>query len=171
MAKHPYSVGGCYGTDLIERGYPGIVGDMDFLAADYCDRVYDLSGGRRFDTIMFNPPYKDRLPVDFILKALAIAQWKVAALVQTKFLYGATDTRGRYQFFQDTKPSAIYHLSSRPSMPPGSLLRAGAITAKGGKTDYSWIVWTRGHRGPPLTYWLRRPDHAKPLRRKRPPHG
>jgi hypothetical protein len=57
------------------------------------------------------------------------------------------------------------HATKRKRQKTCSRPCANVVKAKGGKTDYSWIVWTRGHRGAPLTYWLRRPDHAKPLRR------
>lgn len=157
----------CWGLDLRERSE--LLGDADnvpmgpydFLADDW---IVSTVGSVAIDNMIFNPPFLKDLPILFIQKARSLVRHKVAALLPSKWLHGATDKRGRYKFFTETQPSAIYHLSSRPSMPPGPLLVAGTIKAKGGKVDYSWIVWTRGHRGPAATYWVRRPGHEKPLR-------
>ena len=106
---------------------------------------------RPIASMVFNPPYK--LGQAFIEKALSIATEKVAVLVQSKFPY----SRGRYRLFTGRRPAIMYHLSDRPSMPPGDKLLSGEVKAEGGKIDYLWIVWRKGHTGLTAADWLVRP--------------
>jgi hypothetical protein len=116
-------------------------------------RVGDFFGdAAAADNIVSNPPY--RVPAEFALHALARVRRKVALLVQAKFLY----SQGRHALFTGTPVARIYHLSTRPSLPPGSLLLAGRVKASGGKMDFAWVVWDHGYKGAPTTHWLKRGD-------------
>lgn len=117
---------------------------------DWISRQNFLTTDTSRRNFIFNPPYKHAEV--FIRHALKCTEHKVAALVQQQFPY----SQARHSLFTETPVSALYFLSSRPSMPPGHLLDAGEITAKGGKTDYLWIVWDHGHKGPPQAFWLMR---------------
>jgi len=115
------------------------IAQRDFLQAD-----------GRCSNIIFNPPYNQA--ESFIRYALRCTTHKVAALVQQQFPF----SRARNPLFTETPLARMYFLSSRPSMPPGRLLQAGEIQAKGGKTDYLWMVWDHDHKGPPQAFWLMR---------------
>lgn len=130
-------------------------------ASDAADRsfgpVHDFLMNQPFaytpvNSIITNPPYG--LAAQFVERALEHADEKVAVLVQSKFPY----SQRRYDLFTKHPVARLYFLSSRPSMPPGEKLLAGTVTAKGGKMDYLWIVFEHGHKGPPTTHWLRRPE-------------
>src|SRR6185312_10537812 len=101
-------------------------------------------------SIVSNPPY--RVTQEFIERALKIATYKVAMLVQSKFPY----SQRRHALFTTHPPARIYFLSDRPSMPPGDAYLAGEIKAVGGKMDFMWIVWDAAHAGPTEAHWLRR---------------
>lgn len=131
----------CLGSDLLPQ-HP-MVGAVDFMAWPV---------NRFVDNIIFNPPY-DRAE-EFILQACRHTRGKVAALVQEKFPY----SEGRHLFFeQRARPAKIYFFSSRPSMPPGEMLRDGSLTASGGKVNYIWMIWDRNRIGPPTCHWLIKP--------------
>lgn len=133
-----------FGSDKVYRGYG--LREADFLSEGRCPDI-----DPPYDNIITNPPYKDAEA--FARRALDLAHFKVAMLVQRGFLY----SQDRYPLFTETPVARIYHLSSRPSMPPGALLAAGEIKARGGKVDYCWVVWAKDHKGPPTTHWLLRP--------------
>jgi hypothetical protein len=104
------------------------------------------------DNIVCNPPYG--VAEDFVRRALDVAGRKVAMLVQAKFTYSQT----RHALFTARPPTRLYFLSARPSMPPGDLLLAGEIEAKGGKMDFMWMVWDQRYSGGPcVAHWLGRP--------------
>ena len=125
--------------------------DPRFTMADFLD----FPG--RAENVICNPPYG--LAKEFIEKALAITTYKVAILVQSKFLY----SQKRHSLFTECPPAKIYYLSTRPSMPPGELFLAGKVKRGGGKLDYCWIVWHRGHNGKSECEWLKR---EKPIDRQ-----
>lgn len=133
---------GALGSDKVDRGFGN---RFDFLA----QQTPVIDG---YTSIVSNPPYA--AAETFARVALSIAPY-VALLVQAKFLY----SQARYRFFMEYRPSRIYHLSQRPSMPPGHLL--DKIAAKGGKMDFAWVVWDAYDAGkPPLSTrvdWLVKP--------------
>lgn len=132
------------GSDLRPRGFGEV---HDFLSDD---PVPAFVGDRDF-SIITNPPF--RHSVAFVEQALSrtLAR-KIAIIAQAKFLY----SRARYEFFMTNPPVVILHMSARPSMPPGRQFLAGEIERGGGKLDYCWIVWERGHNGLTQTGWLNR---------------
>lgn len=131
----------CWASDAAERPYGTI---YNFLGME--PPPFDPVA-----TIITNPPYG--VALEFVERALGIATCRVAVLVQSKFPY----SQRRFDLFTKRPPARIYHLSSRPSMPPGDKLIAGTVEAKGGKLDYCWIIWCRDHVGPTTAHWLRRP--------------
>ena len=142
------------GSDIVDRGH-------------HQAECFDFLGPRWYiinypDNIICNPPFK--LADQFIRRALDVASHKVAMLVQAKFLYSQT----RHALFTSTPPARIYHLSARPSMPPGEMFLAGKIKASGGKLDYCWVVWSKDHKGPTQTHWLTRGNHGKKEEEKGP---
>ena len=62
----------------------------------------------------------------------------------------------RYRFFtEECVPSHICVHSQRPTMPPGA--KINELSGTGGMGDYIWLIYTRGHEGPPAMIWLK-PD-------------
>lgn len=114
--------------------------------------------------IVCNPPYsyEPKIAERFIRRALEVTRRKLAMLLPTKF----NSSNGRHALFTGTPLARIHTLCSRPSMPPGSLLTAGKIKAKGGKVDYAWFVWERGHTGPPTNHYLILPEKLDAQRRR-----
>lgn len=133
-----------FGTDVNPKAPQ--IGELDFMG--------EHRGAA--DNIIFNPPYRDAEA--FIRRAIALARGKVAVLLQEKFPY----SQGRYVLFKELPPAKVLFFSSRPSMPPGNLLRAG-MKPEGGKINYLWFVWDRDHRGPTICDWLLLPEHADKL--------
>jgi hypothetical protein len=120
-----------YGSDLNDYGY-GEAG-IDFLLST-----------RRAANIVTNPPFK--LVEEFVLQALRLAERKVAMLVRLAFLESAKrfDT-----IFQHTPPSRTWVYSERITFYPGGIQTAGS-----GPGAHAWVVWDKGHVGPPELRWL-----------------
>lgn len=159
-----------FGMDILDRGAPNFLGTHDFIGPD---RV--PIGASPNLSIIFNPPYsyqngrkQQALAERFIRRALLVANCQVAALLPLKWLASA----GRVRLFTDpaTRPSAIYILGERPSMPPGNQIEAmGEAAFSGGKVDYMWMLWNlRAQRPDPAagvpSYWI--PPRPKPPRRR-----
>lgn len=144
----------CYGTDVTDRGYVDPVlptGPTDFL------EVERLSF-RPIDNIVCNPPYKD--PTRYVDRALCIARHKVACLLPLTFLEGEKRARWRLR----TPLARIRTFSWRINMPPGELLQAGKVEAKGGTKAFAWFIWEHGWQGPAHEIPLIRPgkfDHKE----------
>jgi len=123
----------CHGSDIVDRSafWP----KYDFLA-DGC-----LWWG--VANIVSNPPFN--LARQFVDKALTIASHKVAMLLPLTFLEG----QARAAWLATTPLARVHVFSWRISMPPGELLTAGKVEAKGGKKCFAWFVWEIGWQGPP----------------------
>lgn len=121
------------GSDLIERGFG-------------CGGENFLKDSRPYDNIVTNPPYsKSEL---FVKHALKCTKYRVAILARIAFLA----SQKRYELFTEwMPPEKVVILSRRPSMPPGDLTD---VLPQGGKTDFCWIVWNRGHTGPSEICWV-----------------
>lgn len=86
-------------TDLIYRGYG--LGGKDFLTCE-------VPGAARVRNIVTNPPF--RLATEFILRAISIAEEKVAMLLKLNALAG----RKRYsEIYSKYPPSRIYIFVNR----------------------------------------------------------
>jgi len=127
-----------YGTDRVSR-------------SDYCREEQDFLryAGPCPGAIVSNPPFK--LAREFAEKALGLALHKVALLLPTLWLHG--DERSRW--LEQTPLVKVLIITPRPSMPPGPVIEAG-IAPGGGKADFAWFIWQRGHIGPAAIDWLRR---------------
>ncbi len=148
------------GSDLVDRR-PFVV-DFPFKRLDILGAEWDRSGV--VDNVCFNPPYSYEKGIGkrCIERALQIARRKVAALVPTKFVA----SQDRYFLFTRTPLRRIYWFSSRPSMPPGSLLRSGAVERGGGKVDYCCMVWEHGFDGESTNRFLILPEHLAKLNKR-----
>lgn len=134
----------CYGTDVTFRGYTGTGhSPKNFLTDE------PVAGD--IDNIVFNPPYKD--PTRYVDRALAIARHKVACLLPLTFLEGEKRARWRLR----TPLARIRTFSWRINMPPGELLQAGKVEAKGGAKAFAWFIWEHGWQGPAHEIPLIRP--------------
>lgn len=132
--------GTAFGTDKVHRGFGSV---LDFLAEEPRAPFWPAR------SIISNPPYG--LAEQFALRAIRLAPY-VALLVQAKFLY----SQRRYALFTTHRPARIYHLSTRPTMPPGNLI--DTVKAAGGKMDFAWMVFARGSApGITMTDWLLKP--------------
>lgn len=149
------------GSDIVDRR--PFVADFTFAQLDFLGSEWSCRSGI-IDNICFNPPYsyEPGIGARCIERALHVARRKVAALLPTKFLA----SQERYPLFTGTPLKHVYWFSSRPSMPPGSLLRAGKIKRGGGKVDYCCMVWERGFQGESTNRFLIRPEHLENQRRK-----
>jgi len=125
-----------YGSDLVDRGFVGSKAYVDFLHSDFDD----------VDNIVCNPPFE--VVPDFAAHALANTLRKVAMIFPTARLNAAHWLRG-------TPLARVWLMTPRPSMPPGHTITAGQKPG-GGKMDFCWLVWSRGHIQPPELRWLRR---------------
>jgi hypothetical protein len=120
------------GSDIQYRGFP-VEKVQDFLT-DYTLR----------DNIVSNPPYN--MAEQMFSHACLYARRKVAFVVRISFLAGQ---RRRDKLFSLCRPSEVLILSKRPSMPPGGT----DIPAKGGTTDYIWLIHERGYSGETILRW------------------
>jgi hypothetical protein len=136
MGTIPRVMGGT-GADLVDRGY------------GYPQRDF-LEDFAAYDNIVTNPPYG--IAQQIIEHALKIAKWRVAALVQVKFLA----SQRRHGLFTRDETEKVLMFSRRPSMPPGEMLReSGESIRGGGSIDFCWVVWCRGNLAPTVLDWVR----------------
>jgi len=161
-----------YATDLYDRGYMRFDGVRNFLT---CNDPHPEAD------IVCNPPYYKGLSIyDFLIKAREVCYQKVAFILRQDFLYGGgrwSEKQERwinvhdqnyptsYEIFRKIwPPKIIYHISDRPSMPPGEQVHDKFPS--GGSQDFCIIVWDKGFDGHipgfegllTLTDWLKLPD-------------
>lgn len=144
------------GIDVVDRREHATF-QFPLLVADFAERPPIGEA----DNFIGNPPYsyKEGIAEIYIRRCLCLARAKVAMLLPVKFL----SSQGRYDLFTQTPLTQVHVLSSRPSMPPGSLYVQGLIEAKGGSVDYMWLVWdVREKPGNARCSWLLLPEHASP---------
>src|SRR5262249_23642187 len=98
---------------------------------------------------IFNPPYTGDYIKRFIERALAIVDYKVAALVPLRPLPAMRWIEG--------KPlESIFILTPRPSLPPASYIRAGNEPSGGGQ-DFAWLIFNKQTTtDAPRVKWLHR---------------
>jgi hypothetical protein len=126
-----------HASDIADRGYPGAY-RLDFLKS-----------GARHASVVTNPPFN--LASQFVLHALELAD-KVAIIFRTASL-NATAGPKQHRWIVGTPLRRVWLMTPRPSMPPGHVIAAGE-KPKGGKADYSWLVWERGYTGSAELRWL-----------------
>lgn len=149
------------GSDIVDRR--PFVAEFPFARLDFLGKEWDCRP--QVDNVCFNPPYsyEKGIAARCISRALQVSHRKVAALLPTKFVA----SQDRYPLFTGTPLARIYWFSSRPSMPPGSLLRAGKVQRGGGKVDYCCMVWEHGHTAPSTNQFLILPSHLQRLQRRK----
>lgn len=133
-----------FGSDKVYRGW-------GLRAADFLEEGRAPDVDPPYDNIITNPPYAHAEA--FIHRGLEIARFKVAMLLRLSFL----ESRRRAEMFATTPLARVHVFAERVSMPPGHLLEAGEVEAKGGTIAFAWFVWSHDHQGPPTLSWLRRP--------------
>lgn len=125
------------GTDVVDRGWHGFGGRLDFIG----------SGNAYAPNIVANPPFN--IVGRFARRAIDLpGVVKVAMIFPTARLNAA-------HWIHDTPLARVWLMTPRPSMPPGHTIAAGEKPG-GGKMDFCWLVWERGHVGTPVMQWLRR---------------
>jgi hypothetical protein len=126
------------GTDIVDRGYREFKGACNFLTA---------VSGNNICNIVCNPPFS--IVNQFATHALALqGVQKVAMIFPTARLNAA-------HWLRETPLARVWLMTPRPSMPPGHVITRGEKPG-GGKSDFCWLVWSRGHIGPAELRWLRR---------------
>jgi hypothetical protein len=127
--------------DVVDRGYPGTI-VADFLQAD----------ASSIDNIVMNSPYKGHrggLLKTFVTQAVEVSRRKVAAFVPLARLNAA------WPWLRPLPLTRVWLLQPRPSCPPGWYITKGK-KPKGGRPDYCWLIFDRGHNGTPAFGWLTR---------------
>ena len=107
---------------------------------------------RPVENICCNVPF--RFAMAFTGHALNLAERKVALLLPTAWING----EARSRWLSKTPLKRVWHITPRPSMPPGEVVMKATQSISNGTTDYSYFVWEHGYTGEPLTGWLRRGD-------------
>lgn len=120
-----------HGADIAERWVGDLPdwwrGTQDFLTSD-----------TRRQNIVMNPPYGGaKLAEAFIRQALLMADGKVCAFLDVRFLAGGKRAAG---LWSDSPPDRVWIIAPRVSCPPGAYLATGG-KAGNGSSDYCWAVW------------------------------
>lgn len=128
-----------YGSDIAEDA-TGTV--QDFLTAT--PPVIQFS-------IITNPPFA--LLRTFAERALELGALKVAMICPTARLNAA-------HWLEQLPLKRVWLLTPRPSMPPAEVILRGEKPG-GGRTDFCWLLFEPGHKGPATTGWLHREPEGK----------
>lgn len=144
------------GLDLHGR-VTGIEGGHDFWQPARCHGLWPC------DNIIANPPFgtgarrwkgdRLRLEEQFLQLALERTRRKVALFLPTGWMH--SEARGLW--LEGLPLYRIYHLSPRPSCPPGWTILKGDQPG-GDRRDFSWFVFLHGYQGAPTAHFLRRGD-------------
>ncbi len=149
--------GRIYLSDIVQNvAWEDFTTAPHFQSADFLD----LRCAPAPCSILHNPPYsyckRDGVLISeaFVRHALELATMRVCALLPSKWLA----SQSRYRLFTEHPPTAVLHLTQRPSMPPGDRIKAmGNRAYRSGMTDYCWIVWDKRRPTPvgqTRTIWL-----------------
>ena len=125
-------------SDLVDRNFPGTK-VRDFLRC----RV----ASARLGSIVCNPPFE--LIEEFARHALYLGAAKVAVILPIPRINAS------WSWMRELPLQRVWLITPRPSMPPGHVIAAGE-QPKGGKEDYAWLIFKRGHKGKRTMDWLHR---------------
>lgn len=132
----------CIGTDLYDRGTNNIKFGMDFLQSNLLDGVKN---------IITNPPYKDGIAEEFILRALDMQVEKIAFLCRLQFVTGI----GRYNnLYRNKPPSKILIFPRRLLCDEQTANNISSKKQFGGMLEYAWYIWDINYVGDTVTKWL-----------------
>jgi hypothetical protein len=135
------------------HGYQADGSDLQDIAGCKVQDVFDIT--ETHDNFFLNPPYRRAEAI--IRHLLPLTHYKLVVFLRTNFLHGSK----RHRLFFPVVPLArVWFLGPRPSCPPGVYRgqrdNLGCLIQPeetGGKMDYSWFIFERGHTGP----WTGRP--------------
>lgn len=97
---------------------------------------------RTVDNIASNPPFK--VFERFARHALRLARLRVALIIPVARLNAA-------RWLDGLPLETVLFITPRPGMPPKNAKKKGK-----GKTDYCWLVFRKGYKGPIKMGWLPR---------------
>ena len=126
-----------FSSDIIDRGYPELNKQMDFLTCD----IKNFKGH-----ILTNPPFK--LAEDFIKKSLEIIEEDcyVIMFLKIQFLEG----KERKKLFEKYPIKYVFCHSARQQC-----ARDGAFEKYIATTQfYAWYVWQKGFSGDTILKWI-----------------
>ena len=125
-----------YNTDIINRGYEGFSGILDFLEYD----------GKYYGDIITNPPYK--YCSEFIKKSLDVVEEgsKVAMFLKIQTLEG----QKRYEeIFSVAPPKTVYVFVKCIACGKNGEFDSGSSAV-----CYAWFVWEKGWKGDTILKWI-----------------
>lgn len=134
------------GTVLRKHGHT--VTSMDlFFGPQKTRQDFTCYSGPDTDGLITNPPFK--IADAFLTKSLDIVRYKFALLLPLDYLHG----KDRYDNFYSTGVPLhrVYTLVRRPLF-GGPLRKDGKYTT--GSTTFSWFVFDKGYKGPPIIDWI-----------------
>jgi hypothetical protein len=140
------------GVDIVDRRQdPQSHNSFPFVRADFLTDMSVCMSITDVTSVVMNPPYEGDNIQKFVTRALAIAAYKVAALVPLRRLPAA-------RWLQGLPLGTIYLLTPRPSLPPASYIRADFEPGGGGQ-DFAWLIFNvQAPRTTPTVRWLSRDD-------------
>ena len=121
LIKNGYDV---FSSDLIDRGYGQA--QLDFLKSN-----------KKFDNIITNPPFN--LSTEFTVKALELANNKVALLNKLSFLEGI---KRRNQVFNEKKLEKVLVFTRRIKFGGNGLMA------------FAWFIFNKKYEGLPQINWI-----------------
>jgi len=137
------------GSDIHDYGGMGTDSIIDFVESHDLDHI-------KYDWIITNPPFKDKLTERFVLRALDLAQVGVAMFVRSQW---AVEGVWRYEhIFRDRPPTVEAFFTERVPLSVGRWDPDG-----GTATAYCWLVWVRDRA--PLSLFRIPPGQREALSR------
>jgi hypothetical protein len=130
------------GSDIVNRGWDSTLTPSDFLKWDIV-----------YDNIVLNPPFAKIS--EFIVHAVRHSRRKTAVIFPVARLPAAA-------WLKQLPLQRVWLLTPRPSMPPGSYIKAGHKPA-GGRVDFCWLVFNHEHTGLPQMCWLHRDGGSRAI--------
>jgi hypothetical protein len=121
------------GNDIVDRrDEPWSLNSFNFVCSDF---LKDPSAAGPAWSAVFNPPFDGDHIKEFVERALAVVEYKVAALVPIRRLPAA-------HWVEALPLETIWILTPRPSLPPASYIRAGEKPGGGGQ-DFGWLIFNK----------------------------